>query len=138
MIHRIEHLEIVNGPLDLAANVIDEVVLAEIGVVAPNLDDRFTSTNPAFHFSSSRDNRSQLDDVLIADRVVGSKQLSLTDRQIGLGNQLESPEEIRNPAHPREIHFAPGVAKNHLHWNNDIAAAARARTMAITTTQAIT
>jgi len=88
--------------------------------------------------SSSRDNRSELDDILFLDAVVGGQEFTLADGQVRLGNQLEAPEEIRNPAYAVEFHLATGIAKNHLHWNNETAVAASPRIMAITTTQVTT
>jgi hypothetical protein len=38
-----------NRPLDLTADMFDEVFLAEVGVVAADLNHRLTPTNQALH-----------------------------------------------------------------------------------------
>src|SRR5690606_14289086 len=44
-----EHGEVVDGPAHLLPAVVDEVGRAEVGVVAPDADDRRPAAHPALH-----------------------------------------------------------------------------------------
>ena len=91
---RLEHPEVLDRLLDLAPAQLEQVVAAEVGVVARQVDDRRLAAHAALtHCSPSRDDRADLDRVGIVQTLITGNQCAVADDQVRLSVQSELVEE---------------------------------------------